>query len=343
MELKRKPEFNIMTDMLIVLLIMAVVAVYYYGMRAAAVIIVTAAVSAATDIVCLKLRKKERDKKDLSALLTGLTLGLMMSASVPYLEAAAAAIFAAVAAKHAFGGHGCEIFNPAAVGFLFAALCFPENMLTYPRVFTDIPMSSVVPSDILTQSMTKTFLVTGTSSVSLIDVLVGRFTGPMGTGFIIVLAVAAAFLMIRRSISAITFFTELAVMGLYAFIRYDFDPMSVLYFFAGGMTLFGMIFLSCDYSVIPRTASSRFLYGLVVSICLIVFCQYSAAENAVIYAVIISSPIGIELDRRSLSFADMLKKRKKRKGKGLLKSRNKLLGSISETLEMLDKDDKRES
>lgn len=341
-DIKRKPEFNIMTDMLIVLLITAAVSVYYYGMRAAAVVIVTTAVSIAADLICLRLRKKDRDKKDISALLTGLTLGLMMSASVPYLEAAAAAIFAAVVAKHAFGGHGCEIFNPAAVGFLFASLCFPENMLTYPRVFTDIPMSSVVPSDILTQSMTKTFLVTGTSSVSLIDVLVGRFTGPMGTGFIIVLAVAAAFLMIRRSISAITFFTELAVMGLYAFIRYDFDLMSVLYFFAGGMTLFGMIFLSCDYSVIPKTASSRFLYGLTVSLCMIMFCQYSATENAVVYASIISSPIGIELDRRSLSFADMLKKRKRKGKRGLKRSQNKLLGSISETLEMLDKDDKRE-
>lgn len=341
MELKRKPEFNIMTDMLIVLLIAAIVSVYYYGFRAVVVIAVTVLVSVAADLICLRLRKKEHDRKDLSALITGLTLGLMMSASVPYLEAAAAAIFAAVAAKHAFGGHGCEIFNPAAVGFLFASLCFPENMLTYPRILTDIPMSSVVPSDILSQSMTKTFILTGTSSVSLIDVLVGRFTGPMGTGFIVLLAVTAVFLMMRRSISVIAFFTELAVMGLYAFIRYNFNPMSVLYFFAGGMTLFGMIFLSCDYSVIPKTASSRFLYGLTVSVCMIMFCQYSGTENAIVYASIASSPIGIELDRRALSFADMLKKR--RYGKHRRKIKNNLLGSISETLEMLDNDDKRES
>lgn len=343
MDIKRKPEFNIMTDMLIVLLVTAVVAVYYYGMRAAAVIAVTVVVSTAADVVCLKLRKKAHDKKDLSAIITGLALGLMMSASVPYFEAATAAVFAIVAARHAFGGHGCEIFNPAAVGFLFASLCFPENMLTYPRIFTDIPMSSVVPSDILTQSMAKTLLVTGTSSVSLIDVLTGRFTGPMGTGFVVLLAVAAAFLMLRRSISAITFFTELAVMGLYAFIRYGFDPMDVLYFFSGGMTLFGIIFLSCDYSVMPRTASSRFLYGLAMSICMIMFCQYSATENAVVYAAIVSSPIGIELDRRALSFADMLKKHRKRKGKRKRVTKNKLLGSINETLEMLNNDDKRES
>ena len=74
---------------------------------------------------------------------------------------------------------------------------------------------------------------------------------------------------------------------------------------------------------------------------MIMFCQYSGTENAIVYASIVSSPIGIELDRRALSFADMLKKR--RRGKRRRKNKNNLLGSISETLEMLDNDDKRES
>ncbi len=335
MDLKRKPEFTVMTDMLITLLVMAAVAVYYYGMRAAAVIFTTTAVSIVTDLICLKLRKRQPDPKDLSALLTGLTLGLMMSAAVPYFYAAAAAVFATAVVKHAFGGHGCEIFNPAAVGFLLISLCFPDHMLTYPRAFAELPMSDMVPSDMLTQSMTKTFMLTGTASASVIDVLIGKFTGPMGTGAVLLLAVAAVFLMFRRSVSAITFFTELVTIGLYALIKYDFDLMSVLYFFSAGMTLFGMIFLSCDYTVIPKTRSSRFIYGLTVGLCVIMFSQYSGAENAVIYAVIISSPIGIELDRRALSFADMLKKRKKHGGFGRA---NKLLGSIKETLEILDND-----
>lgn len=335
MDLKRKPEFTVMTDMLITLLVIAAVAVYYYRARAAAVICITTVVSIVTDLICLKLRKKQPDPKDLSALLTGLTLGLMMSAAAPYFEAAAAAAFATAVVKHAFGGHGCEIFNPAAVGFLFVSLCFPDHMLTYPRAFAELPMSAMVPSDMLTQSMTKTFMLTGTASASVINVLIGKFTGPMGTGAVLLLAVAAAFLMFRRSVSAITFFTELASIGLYALIKYDFNLMSVLYFFSVGMTLFGIIFLSCDYTVIPKTRSSRFIYGLTVGLLVIMFSQYSGAENAVIYAVIISSPIGIELDRRALSFADMLKKRKNRVGFGRT---NKMLGSIKETLEILDND-----
>lgn len=333
MNSKTKPEFNIMTDMLIVLLVIGAMSVYYYGARAALVIGLTVGVCVLTDIICLKLRKKEFSK-DLSAVITGLTLGLMMSASVPYYAAVLASVFAIVIAKHAFGGHGCEIFNAAATGFLFASLCYPDNMLTYPKPFSEIPFSSVVSADILSQSMNKTLMTTGTADVMLMDVIIGKFCGPMGTGFILLLVVAAVFLMLRRSVSAITFFTELALLAVYAFVYYDFNAMNVLYFFSSGMLLFGMIFLSCDYSIIPQTRSSRFMYGVVFALCVMAFHSYSGTENAVIYAVIISSPIGIELDRKALSFADMIKKRK-----GLISAANKPLKHINETLEILEKNE----
>ncbi len=325
-----KTKFSIMTDMLIVLIVIAAMSVYYYGMRAAAVIAVTTVVCVVTDFICCKLRGIE-SKQDISALITGLTLSMMLSASVPYYAAAIAAVFAVIVSKHAFGGHGCEIFNAAAAGFLFTALCFPQNMLTYPKAFSEIPMSSVVSPSMLSPSFTSSFLVTEAAELSLIDALIGKFSGPMGTGFILIMCVAAVFLMLRRSISAITFFTELVLLGLYAFFKYDNDVMCVLYFFSSGMLLFGMIFLSCDYSIIPKTRSSRFLYGAIFAACVIIFHSYSSTENAAIYAVIISSPIGIELDRRALSFADMINKRK-----GLLKKVNKPLNHINETLEILE-------
>ena len=319
-----------MTDMLIVLLVIAAMSLYYYGARAALVIGLTTGVCVLIDFICIKLRKKEISK-DLSAVITGLTLGLMMSASVPYYAAVLASIFAIVIAKHAFGGHGCEIFNTAAAGFLFTSLCYPDNMLTYPKPFTETPFSSVVSADILSQSMNKTLITTGTADVPLIDALIGKFCGPMGTGFVVLLAVAAVFLMLRRSVSAITFFTEFAVLAVYAFVHYDFNVMNVLYFFSSGMLMFGMIFLSCDYSIIPRTRSSRFMYGLIFALCVIAFHSYSGTENAVIYAVIISSPMGIELDRKALSFADMIRKRKK-----MLSEEGR---RINETLEILEKNE----
>lgn len=322
-----------MTDMLIVLLVLAAVSVYYYGMRAAIVLLICTAVCCAADFICLKLRKKEFDIHDLSSLITGLTLGLMMSASVPYYAAVVASLFAVVIAKHAFGGHGCEIFNAAAAGFLFTALCFPDNMLTYPQSFSDIPYSSIVSPDILSPSMTKSFILTDTSTLSVPDILAGKFVGPLGTNFIIILAVGAVFLMLRRSVSAIAFFAELVTALLFAFVHYEYDLLSVLYFFSSGMMLFGMIFLSCDHSTIPKTKSSRAVYGILMGACIVLFHFYARVENAVVYAAILTAPLGIELDRRALSFAEMMNK------KSIFRRVNKPLKHMQETLEILDKNE----
>lgn len=330
-----KTEASVMTDILIVLIVLALMAVYYYGLRAAAVIVLTTAVCCISDLICIKLRKKNASLKDISPLLTGLTLSLMMPASVPYFAAVAAAVFAIVVAKQAFGGHGCEIFNAAAAGFLFVSLCFPDNMLTYPAVFSDIPFSSIVPADILGQSMTKTFLTTGTSSVSFIDIILGKFRCPMGTGFTAIIAVGMIFLAARRSISLMALSAEIVVSGAAAFIFGGYDLMNVLYFFAGGMTIFGMIFLSCDYSIMPKSLSSRLLYGIIVGGLTALFHFYSATENAVVYAVIMAAPICVELDRRSLSFAEMLKKKN-----SIFSANNEPLKNMQETLEILDSNDK---
>ena len=325
-----KTNLCIMTDMLIVLVVIAAMSIYYYGVRAAFVITITTLTCVITDYICCRLTKKEHEK-NISALITGLTLSMMLSASVPYYAAILAAVFSIVVAKHAFGGYGCEIFNASAVGFLFTSLCFPQNMLTYPKAFSDIPMTSIVSPDLLSSSFTSSFLVTESADLSVIDTIIGKFSGPMGTGFVLLMCVAVVFLIFRRSVSAITFFTELVLLGVYAFFKYDNNLMSVLYFFSTGMLLFGMIFLSCDYSIIPKTRSSRFLYGAFFALFVIIFNDYSSTENAVIYAVILSSPIGIELDRKALSFADMVNKRK-----GLLHKINKPLNNIAETLDILD-------
>lgn len=326
-----KTETSVMTDMLIALGMLSVVSVYYYGMRAALVLIITVLTCCVTDFICIKLRKKEPVKGDLSAVVTGLTLGLMMSASVTYYAAVISAVFAIAVAKHAFGGHGCEIFNPAAAGFLFASICFPDTMLTYPRAFADIPMSSLVPEDLLGQSLTKTFILTEASSVTALDTLVGKFYGPMGAGFVIVLAVAAMFLIFRRSISGIRFFSQALILGIIAFIHYDRSPLSLLYFFSSGMLLFSMTFLSMEYGNIPKTKSSRLIYGAVWGLVTAIFHFTAHTENAAVYAAIISAPIGIELNRRSVSFAEMIKNRK-----GIFRKTNKSLKHVAETIEMLE-------
>ncbi len=335
-----KTEFSIMTDMLIVLIILCTVTIYYYGARAAMILAISLIACVASDVICQKIRHKEVDKKDLSAIVTGLVLGLMMSAAVPYYIVFSAGIFAIVFGKHAFGGRGHEIFNSAAVGFLFTALCFPDYVLSYPKPFNYLPLNSTLSSDtVLVQSMTKSILSTDSTSASIIDILIGKFSGPMGTGFIIILLISALFLIFRRSISAISFFTQLAIVFLFGFVYYNYNIVDTLHLISSGMLIFGIIFLSCDFSTIPKTHSSRFIYGILMGFIILLFHFYAKAENAVVYSVLIAAPLGIELDRKALSFARMLSKNPNGWFSKLKRRFNKDLDNVNETITLINGSD----
>ena len=330
-----KSEFSIMTDMLIILIVISVLAVFYYGLRAFLILLISSAVCFAVDRLCLKLCGKKNIRNDISAVLTGLVIALMLPASVPYYIIVIADIFAIVIGKHAFGGLGHAVFNNSAVGFLFVALCFPEYVLSYPKPFTYISVGETLNPVELYPSMTKSILSTDTSIVSVMDMLIGKFNGPMGTSCMIVLLISAFILIFRRSISAISFFTQICAVFGFTFFYADFDIIYTLHILSSGMFVFGILFLACDYSTIPKTKSSRFIYGIIVALLTIVFHFYAKNENAIVYAVIIAAPIGIELDKRAISFADMVEN-----NRGIMfkinQKFNKNLSNVNETLNLVN-------
>lgn len=335
-----KTELSILTDMLLVLIILSAVSVYYYGARALAVLLLSSVVCIVTDALCIKIRHKTVEKKDMSSLVTGLVIGLMMSAAVPYYVVVVADIFAIVIAKHAFGGHGHEIFNSAAAAFLFVSMCFSNSVLVYPKPFDYLALDSDTLSEAtLYQSMTKTVIMTDTSAGSVMDMLIGKFCGPMGTGFTVILLTAAVFLMIRRSISAISFCTQAVIIAAVTYIYSGFSFQYTLSVLSGGMFIFGIIFLSCDYRNIPKTKSSRLIYGIIVAVLTLVFRIYAEVENAIVYAVIIAAPLGIELDRRAISFAEILTKEKNGFFAKLKRRFNKNLNHVDETLTLINGSD----
>lgn len=326
-----------MLDMLLVLLVLSGISFYYYGMRVLIIILISVIVCCLTDFICIIARRAKFSIKDISSVITGLVLALMMPASIPYRIVVIAAIFSIIIGKQVFGGHGCEIFNCAAVGFLFVSLCFSGSVLMYPKPFDTLDLSSSV-SNVLKESLSKTIFISAVPDISFIDILLGKFCGPMGATHIIVLLVAALFLIFRRSVSAIVFFTEIVSVLAFSFFYNGMSLELTQYTLGGGMLLFGVLFLSCDHSTVPKTRSSRFLYGLTVALLIILFQYLGKTDTAVIFAVIIATPFGIELDRRALSFAEMIKK-----NSGLhvtaRKVFNKPLHYINETISLLERDD----
>lgn len=283
----RPGDFGAMVHMLGVLLVLDLMSVYYYGSRAALVTLTAVGTCWAADILCLILRRKPLHIHDISAVITGLAIAAMLPASVPYTVAAAASLFAVCIAKHPFGGHGCEIFSCAAAGYIFAELSFPSAVLSYPKPFASLSTENIV-SETLTGSFTGASMNASSVSYSGLELLIGKFPGPMGCTFTVLTVVCAAVLMGRKAISSAVFLTELFTVLLWSFVTdgvFGLNAAAV-----GGMLIFGIMTLSCDYSMVPGSTGERIFFGFVSAVIIIIISEISTVENPVVYASVIAAP-----------------------------------------------------
>ena len=303
---RRPDDFGVMINMLIVLIVTAAMSVYYYGLRAAVLCLLCVGVCWVLDVLCLIIRKKSLHIHDVSPIITGLLIALMMPASVPYTVAAAACAFAICIAKHPFGGHGAEIVNCGAAGYIFAELCFPTAVLTYPKPMTHLSLANSV-TDTLYPSFTSSVMHSTSASYTDIELLIGSFTGPMGCTFTVLTIVCALYLISRKAISGTVFFTELIlVLGWNFAVGGHFRMKTAL---VGGMLLFGLTFLSSDRHIMNKSMPEKVFFGAVTALIIVSVSWISKLENPVVYAVILAAPFS----RLTGKFAELSRRRKRAK------------------------------
>lgn len=91
------------------------------------------------EAVCLKLSHKPVffHLKDGTAIVTAWLLALSLPPFAPWFVIVVGTALALILAKHAYGGVGQNIFNPAMVGFALVIIAFPREMSLYAHPFTE--------------------------------------------------------------------------------------------------------------------------------------------------------------------------------------------------------------
>ena len=115
----------------------------------------------------LKLRRQPMSVYlyDGSAVVTALLFALAISPFTPVWVNLAGVAFAICISKHAFGGLGYNLFNPAMAGYVFVLLCFPSPMLLWPDI-----TGGNHPATLL---QTVTMIFTGTMPEATLDSITG--------------------------------------------------------------------------------------------------------------------------------------------------------------------------
>ena len=106
---------------------------YSFGYRAFLVLAVSVISCEVFEYLFSRILFKKSTLRDYSALVTGMLIGMNLSAGVPLYVPIIASLFAIGVAKMSFGGLGQNFINPALAGRLFVFFSFTAAMSFFPQ------------------------------------------------------------------------------------------------------------------------------------------------------------------------------------------------------------------
>jgi electron transport complex protein RnfD len=286
---------SMMRDMLFTLTVLLVLPVVHYGPRPAVMAALTALVCGASEILFNLVQTRTTGISDASSLVTGMIITMLMPVNAPMWLPCAAGVFAILVAKGPFGSTGRNPFNPAAAGFAFAAICWPDLVFRYAQpvyktmlpVFEDCAVQTVPsPAAVLKNGLKPDVLP--------LDMLWGNFAGPIGTTAILVVAACAVYLVFKRTARwEIMFFFMVAAVLIAAFFpRIACSPLtSVKYEMMSGSVFFCAVFMATDPVTSPHTVRGRCLYGALAGALVMLFRFFGAFEQGAAFAILIANAV----------------------------------------------------
>ena len=224
---------------------------------------------------------------DLSAVVTGVLLAFNVPSNLPLWIIAIGALVAIGVGKMAFGGLGCNIFNPALVGRVFLLIAYPVQMTTWPTEagYADVA-TGATPLALFTR------YVNGDAAAidqlpSALEMLLGQTGGAMGEVCALALILGGLFMLVKKTITWHIPVSILVSAFVFGFLFYGFDcTIAVEQLLCGGMML-GAIFMATDYVSSPMNSRAQLLYGVCIGFLTIVIRRFGAYPEGMSFAILI--------------------------------------------------------
>ena len=247
---------RIMLDVVIALLPALIAGTVLFGLRALFAVAVCAASAVGAEFVFNLILKKPQTVSDLSALVTGVLLGLNNHVLVPIWQCVLGSVFAVIVVKCLFGGLGYNFANPAITARVVLVISFTSTVGggVVPGTVDKIFFPS---TDLIT---TATPLVAEYGMPGLWDLFIGNHAGAIGETCALALIIGYAYLVVRRVIkfeTPIIFIGTVFVLSLIASGSFYLATAQVL---SGGLIL-GAVFMATDYVTTPITRTGKMIFA----------------------------------------------------------------------------------
>ena len=279
---------GIMSDVIIALLPAAIYGCILFGLKAAFVLITTVVTAVAAEALWNLALRKKQTIGDLSAVLTGLLLGMNLNSETPLWIAAIGSVVAIVVVKQMFGGLGFNFANPAMTARIVLLVSFTSQMNNFMP-----PMEQTNSVDAVA---TATPLVSDTVLTAK-QLFFGMHTGCIGETSSFLLIIGGLYLVMRRVIKPIIPVAFIGTVAIASLISGDNLALSL---FGGGLML-GAIFMATDYVTSPTTNLGKLIFGIGCGLITFVIRHFGALPEGVSYSILLMNILTPHINRLTLS------------------------------------------
>jgi electron transport complex protein RnfD len=296
--------------------------VYFFGPGVLVQIVLAVSFALIVEAACLKLRARPLQPflSDGSAVLAAVLFALCLPPLAPWWIAAIGMLAAIGLAKHAYGGLGYNLFNPAMVGYAVVLISFPFELSQWlaPRgLGLDPPgfaaslnaiLIGIAPApgwDSLAQATpldtVRQLSAQGQTLVEIRDApLFGDFGGKGWEWIANFYALGGLWLLARRKIP---WQTPLATLGSVVLLTLplwalepDVHPFPLQHVFSGALVL-AAFFIVTDPVSGCASARGRLIFGAGVGVLTLIIRRWGSYPDAVAFAVLLMNCAAPMLDR----------------------------------------------
>ncbi len=277
-------------------------ATYQYGWRVPLLVATVFVSGILTEYVVERTRNKKVSE---AVLVTCAIFALALPPTVPLWVAIVGIVFAVLLGKGVYGGFGRNIFNPAITGRMFIWISFPAIMMTNwvkPSFFGTDAVSGATPLAMLRDG----------ESLELADLFLGFHASSMGEGSVLLILLAAAYLIWTKSANWRLMVSTLGTAAILTtvFYRTGLDTgYAPQYALMSGSLIYVSVFMATDPVSAPNKKLSMWLYGFIIGGMTVLVRTFAGFPEGTSFGLLLGNTFACLLDE----IVTGLEKRKKAK------------------------------
>jgi len=284
---------RVMATVILALIPACAAGVVAFGPRALWVMGVCIASSLAFEALFSRMLGRPEALLDGSALLTGLLLGMNLSASTPWWVCVIGSLLAIGLGKQIYGGLGYNPFNPALVGRVGLLIAFPKIMTTWP------PVRSAAVDALTTATPLGQLKVEHMAGTHYLDYFLGNIPGCIGETSALALLVGGLVLIALRLVRWQVPVAYIGTVAVFTGIANAVSPghgTALFHVLTGGLFL-GAFFMATDMVTSPMTKPGAVVFGIGCGVVTCVIRLWGSYPEGVSFSILFMNALTPLIDR----------------------------------------------